>query len=189
MARSKNHKPGLSPGVGLTFTPSNDAMYTESFNDYLKKRNINRNQAIGELITIALQALKDSYDLPDPTVIQYMDNRVPIYPSPNLSDLANIQVKPVTENNVDIQHSSVLKEDESSIDDHPLDSNIENKRQKVLDFINTPSDPNGKEHPLNQYDERSKSEQENESSKTEKKPDDSSKTNIHSLASMLKGME
>lgn len=188
MARSKNHKPGLSPGVGLTFTPSNDAMYTESFNDYLKKRNINRNQAIGELITIALQALKDSYDLPDPTVMQYMDNRVPIYPSPNLSDLANIQVKPVTENNVDRQHSSVLKEDETSID-RPIDSNIENKRKKVLDFINTSSDPSEKEHSLDQYDERPKSEQSNDLSKTEKKPDDSNKTNIHSLASMLKGME
>lgn len=82
--KSKNHKPGLSPGEGLTYTPSNDATYTEAFNDYLKKRNINRNQAIGELITIALQTLKDSYDLPDPTAVHYMNNQIPIYPSPNL---------------------------------------------------------------------------------------------------------
>ena len=186
MARSKNHKPGLSPGEGLTYTPSNDATYTEAFNDYLKKRNINRNQAIGELITIALQTLRDSYDLPDPTVVHYMNNQIPIYPSPNLINRSQELPKSISktiEEKQDDAINSLIQE--VSSEDVPLEKAIENKRKVLSDFINTVSTEES-----TKASSRNKGEQ-NESAKSEETQNDSKKnsTDINDLALMLKGME
>ncbi|MEK4649617.1 hypothetical protein MKY22_17050 [Exiguobacterium sp. FSL W8-0210] len=186
MARAKNHKPGLSPGEGLTYTPSNDATYTEAFNDYLKKRNINRNQAIGELITIALQTLKDSYDLPDPTAVHYMNNQIPIYPSPNLinhsREIPKSTSKIIEEKQDDT--SNPLKKEDSS-EDVPLEKAIENKRKVLSDFINTVSTEESTKA------SSSNKEEQNDPSKSEEARNDSRKnsTDINDLALMLKGME
>lgn len=189
MARSKNHKPGLSPGEGLTYTPSNDATYTEAFNDYLKKRNINRNQAIGELITIALQTLKDSYDLPDPTTVHYMNNQVPIYPSPNLVNRSNEHHVPSSKSIDERQESSLNQfKPEVSSEVDPLEQVIEqneNKRKVLSDFINKVSNEETLKNSSSNKDEQIKH------STTEKDSNDSKKksTDINDLALMLKGME
>ncbi|WP_026826946.1 hypothetical protein [Exiguobacterium artemiae] len=191
MARSKNHKPGLSPGEGLTYTPSNDATYTEAFNDYLKKRNINRNQAIGELLTIALQTLKDSYDLPDPTAVHYMNNQVPIYPTPNLINRSIEQSVSASLNTVEKPDSSPnqFKEEDSS-NAVPLNQKIEqneNKRKVLSDFINTVSN---EENPKRNALDVNSGEQ-IKSSASEKPSNNLIKnsTDINDLALMLKGME
>lgn len=186
MARSKNHKPGLSPGEGLTYTPSNDATYTEAFNDYLKKRNINRNQAIGELITIALQTLKDSYDLPDPTAVHYMNNQIPIYPSPNLINRSRelpTSTSEIIEEKQDNASNPLKKEGFS--EDVPLEKAIENKRKVLSDFINTVSNEESTKA------SSSNKEDQNDPSKSEEARNDSKKnsTDINDLALMLKGME
>lgn len=188
MARSKNHKPGLSPGVGLTYTPGNDATYTESFNDYLKKRNINRNQAIGELLTIALQTLKDSYDLPDPTTVQYMDNQVPIYPSPsNLLNRSNQQPLTISKEVIENQDSSEQpKEEESSNTDH-LEQEIvrnETKRKVLSDFITSTANSETPSKNFTSNDEQIKPTIEKTSNSSSK-----SSTDISGLARMLSGME
>lgn len=186
MARSKNHKPGLSPGEGLTYTPSNDATYTEAFNDYLKKRNINRNQAIGELITIALQTLKDSYDLPDPTAVHYMNNQVPIYPSPNLINRSQEHPKSTSKTIEEKQDNAIntLKQEVSS-EDIPLEKAIENKRKVLSDFINTVSTEESNKVSSSNKDEQI------EPTKSEEVQNDPKKnsTDINNLALMLKGME
>lgn len=190
MARSKNHKPGLSPGEGLTYTPSNDATYTEAFNDYLKKRNINRNQAIGELITIALQTLKDSYDLPDPTAVHYMNNQVPIYPSPTLINRSN-ENRPTSSKSIDEnqENSSKPLKQEVATDDVPLEQVIEhneNKRKVLSDFINTVSNEDGPKNNASNNEVRIKhSAPEKESNNSTKK----NSTDLNNLAFMLKGME
>lgn len=191
MARSKNHKPGLSPGEGLTYTPSNDATYTVAFNDYLKKRNINRNQAIGELITIALQTLKDSYDLPDPTAVHYMNNQVPIYPTPNLINRSIEQSVTASLNTVEKQDSSSTQfKEEDSSNAVPLNQKIEqneNKRKVLSDFINTVSNeenPKRNAVNVNSGEQIKPSTSENPSNNLSK-----NSTDINDLALMLKGME
>lgn len=183
MARSKNHKPGLSPGEGLTYTPSNDATYTEAFNDYLKKRNINRNQAIGELITIALQTLKNSYDLPDPTAIHYMNNQVPIYPSPNLINRTQEPPKSTSKIIEEKQDDALLQA--VSNEDVPLEKTIENKRKVLSDFINTVSTEESNKVSPNNKEEQAESAKSEEVQSAPKKHS----TDINDLALMLKGME
>jgi hypothetical protein len=186
MARSKNHKPGLSPGEGLTYTPSNDATYTEAFNDYLKKRNINRNQAIGELITIALQTLKDSYDLPDPTAVHYMNNQIPIYPSPNLIN-RSLELPTSTSKIIEEKQDNAINPllQEVSNEDVPLEKTIENKRKVLSDFINTVStEESNKVSPSNKEEQTEPAKSEEVQSEPKKHS-----TDINDLALMLKGME
>lgn len=175
MARIKNHKPGLNPGSGITYTPSNDATYTESFNDYLKKRNINRNQAIGELLTVALQQLQESYDLPDPTKVSVDGStRQPVYPSPTLqTTYSNVQNESNRETNKE-QKEIVEKPNASLVNESP--KIIEEKREKILSFIQT----------TKSNEEKPKSPEKAEESTSKQS---SSKTDLSSLASMLKGME